>query len=116
LNRLATGANHARSRSSRASSTPPWLAASISITSIEPGPSVASATQESHSPHGSGVGPLAQFSERAKMRADEVLPQPRGPEKRYAWCSRPLRSACMSGSVTCSCPITSVKVRGRYLR
>ena len=33
-------------------------------------------------PHGSGVGPFSQFSERARMRALEVLPQPRGPEKR----------------------------------
>ena len=89
LNRLATGAKKARSRRSRASSTPPWLAASISITSIEPGPSGARARQDSHSPHGSGVGPFAQLSERARMRAEEVLPQPRGPEKRYAWCSRP---------------------------
>ena len=35
-----------------------------------------------HSPQGSGVGPLAQFSERAMMRALDVLPQPRGPENR----------------------------------
>jgi len=48
LNRLAAGANHAFSRSSRASSTPPWLAASISMTSIEPEPSGARATQLSH--------------------------------------------------------------------
>src|SRR2546421_544959 len=116
LNRLATGAKIARSRRSRASSTPPCEAASISITSIDPGPSGASATHESHSPHGSGVGPFSQLSERARIRALLVLPQPRGPENRYAWLNRPLRSACINGSVTCSCPMTSANVRGRYLR
>ncbi len=29
-----------------------------------------------------GRGPCSQFSERARIRALEVLPQPRGPEKR----------------------------------
>ena len=76
------GAKNARSRRSRVSSTPPWLAASSSVTSRVPWPPGASATHESHSPHGSAVGPCTQLSERARMRADEVLPQPRGPEKR----------------------------------
>ena len=31
------------------------------------------------------------------MRALVVLPQPRGPEKRYAWLTRLLSSACDSG-------------------
>ena len=61
---------------------PPWLAASSSVTSTLPGPLGARATQESHTPHGVGVGPCSQFSERAMMRADDVLPQPRGPENR----------------------------------
>ena len=30
----------------------------------------------------SSVGPSAQFRQRARMRADVVLPQPRGPENR----------------------------------
>ena len=47
-----------------------------------PGPDGASATHESHTPHGSGVGPFTQFSERARMRALEVLPHPRGPLNR----------------------------------
>jgi hypothetical protein len=47
-----------------------------------PGPLGASATHESQVPHGVGVGPSAQFSDRARMRADDVLPQPRGPENR----------------------------------
>ncbi|GAA3354318.1 hypothetical protein GCM10020366_10670 [Saccharopolyspora gregorii] len=67
-------------------------------------------------PHGSGVGPCAQFSERARMRALDVLPQPRGPENRYAWLMRCADSAVRSGSVTCSWPTTSAKVAGRYLR
>lgn len=33
-------------------------------------------------PHGVGVGPSAQFNDRARIRADDVLPQPRGPENR----------------------------------
>ena len=37
---------------------------------------------DGHSPHGSGVGPCTQLSDRARMRADEVLPPPRGPENR----------------------------------
>src|ERR1700750_2526057 len=86
------------------------------MTSIEPVPSLASERQDAQTPHGSGVGPCSQLSERARMRALEVLPQPRGPEKREAWCSRPLRRACDNGSVTCSCPMTSANVRGRYFR
>ena len=74
----------ARSRRSRVSSTPPWLAASSSITSIEPEPVADKSMQLSHSPHGSGVGPSSQLIDRAKMRAVEVLPQPRGPESKYA--------------------------------
>src|ERR1700760_2776361 len=81
-----------------------------------PGPDGASAMQESQTPHGSGVGPCTQLSERARMRALEVLPQPRGPLNREAWLIRPLRSACRSGSVTCSWPLTSANVAGRYLR
>ena len=82
LYRSRAGANPARSRSSRASSTPLWLAASISTTSIDPGPPVAKSLQLSHSPHGCDVGPCAQFTQRARMRAELVLPQPRGPENR----------------------------------
>src|SRR6266702_7571247 len=81
-----------------------------------PAPEGASATQESQTPQGSGVGPLTQFSERARIRALDVLPQPRGPLNRYAWLMRPVRSACWSGPVTCSCPLTSANVAGRYLR
>ena len=82
LYRSRTGANVARSRRSRAWSTPPWLAASISITSREPAPSRARSRQLSQRPHGVAVGPSAQLRQRARMRAEVVLPQPRGPEKR----------------------------------
>src|SRR5699024_1298906 len=91
-------------------------AASSSVTSRVPGPPGASASHESHRPHGSAVGPCTQLSDRARMRADEVLPQPRGPEKRYAWLMRPEDNATESGSVTCSWPTTSAKEAGRYVR
>jgi hypothetical protein len=85
LYRSRAGAKVARSRSSRASSTPPWLAASISTTSRLPAP-VASSMHDSHSPQGVSVGCsavfCAQLSTRARMRAELVLPQPRGPENR----------------------------------
>src|SRR5579859_7967030 len=82
-----------------------------------PGPDGASATHESQIPHGSGVGPLVmQFSERARIRALDVLPHPRGPLNRYAWLIRPVLSACRSGPVTWSCPFTSANVAGRYFR
>src|SRR5690348_3024972 len=71
---------------------------------------------DGHSPHGSGVGPWTQFSDRARIRADDVLPHPRGPENRYAWLTRPAANAVRIGPVTCSCPTTSAKVAGRYLR
>jgi hypothetical protein len=57
----------------------------------------ASATQELQMPQGVAVGPCSQFSDRAKMRADEVLPQPRGPENRYAWWMRCAVRATDSG-------------------
>jgi hypothetical protein len=64
------------------SSTPLCVAASSSVTSNVPGPPGASARQEAHSPHGEDVGPCSQFSDRARILAEDVLPQPRGPENR----------------------------------
>ena len=81
-----------------------------------PGPPGASDTHDEQTPHGSGVGPSSQLSERARMRALDVLPQPRGPENRYAWLMRPASIATLSGWVTCSCPTTSANFAGRYLR
>src|SRR5918998_1675256 len=86
------------------------------MTSIEPGPSGASEMHEPQTPQGVDVGPCSQFSERARIRADDVLPQPRGPLNRYAWLIRPPSTAFTSGPVTCSCPTTSAKVAGRYFR
>src|ERR687898_1308966 len=110
------GAKWAFSRRSRASSTRPWVAASSSTTSMLPGPFGANSTHDGHSPHGSGVGPFSQFSDRARIRALEVLPHPRGPENRYAWCTRSFASARVSGPVTWSCPTTSANRPGRYVR
>src|SRR4051812_44860106 len=86
------------------------------MTSRLPAPLGASATHESHSPQGVGVGPFSQLRERARMRALDVLPQPRGPLNRYAWWIRSVRSACCSGSVTWSWPTTSANDPGRYFR
>ncbi len=58
------------------------LAPSISITSVLL-PAVIS-LQLSHIPQGSAVGPFSQFRAFANNLAEEVLPTPRGPQKRYA--------------------------------
>ena len=62
------------------SSTERFEAASISITSIELPAAIA--THDSQTPHGVRVGPLTQFSERARIFAIEVLPVPREPTNR----------------------------------
>ena len=112
LNRSRAGAYTARSRRSRASSTPLWLAASISTTSSDPGPPVARSRHDAHCPHGVDVGPCSQLRHLARILAEVVFPHPRGPEKRYAWLTRPLSRAAFSGPVTWSCPITSLNVSG----
>src|SRR4028119_1449444 len=58
LYRLDIGPKDARSRSSRASSTPPWLAAAISLTSRLPRPPRPSLRPPRHAPEGR---PLAQL-------------------------------------------------------
>ena len=50
-----------------------------STTSRLPGPPGASDTHELHTPQGVDVGPCTQLRDRAKIRADDVLPHPRGP-------------------------------------
>ena len=77
---------------SRTSSTPVWLAASISITSIWRPSAIA--THGSHTPQGSIVGPPCpsgpmQLSALAISRAVEVLPTPRTPVSRKAWAMPP---------------------------
>ena len=59
---------------------------------------------------------LAYYVDKLGVRALDVLPQPRGPENRYAWLMRPASIATLSGWVTCSCPTTSANFAGRYLR
>ena len=63
---------------SRTLSTPVCVAASISR-HVDVAPFARSRRTASHTPHGSAVGPLTQFSARARMRAVVVLPTPRGP-------------------------------------
>ena len=58
----------------------------------------------------------SQLSTLARMRAEVVLPVPRGPENRYAWPSRWLMTALRRARTTCSWPRTSLKRRGRYRR
>jgi hypothetical protein len=70
------------SSTSRTFSTPVWLAASISCTSIELDAAIS--RHGEHSPHGSGVGPRSQLRDFARIRAIEVFPMPRGPERRIA--------------------------------
>ena len=71
--------------------------------------------QDSHCPHGSisAVG-LEQLMALAKMRAVDVFPTPRGPQKRKAWASLPLAMAFFSVVVSASCPTTDEKDIGRY--
>ena len=64
------------------SSTELLEAASISITSSEV--AFAIATHDSHTPHGSIVGPCSQFRQAARILAVLVLPVPREPTNRYA--------------------------------
>src|SRR5438270_3919865 len=72
--------------------------------------------QGPQTPHGSGVGPFSQFSARARMRADVVFPQPRGPVNKKACATRPVFSALIRVRTTCSCPVRSEKRCGRYFR
>src|SRR5690348_3536720 len=74
--------------------------------------------QDSHLPHGLVVGLslLSQLSALARMRAIDVLPVPRVPQKRNACAIRPLSIARLSVLATWSCPTTSSKVCDRYLR
>ena len=48
------------------------------------------------------VGPCSQLTIFARMRAVDVLPVPRGPQNRNAWCRRPSRIAPVSARTTWS--------------
>src|SRR5437660_785704 len=104
----------AASRSARTSSTPLLEAASISCASMSFPAAIS--VHGPQTPHGSAVGPFRQLSARARMRALVVLPHPRGPVKRNACATRPMRSAFDNVRTTCSCPVRSAKRCGRYLR
>ena len=93
---------------------PRWEAASISTTSSEVPAAIA--THAWHVPSGSGVGPWAQLSAFARMRASDVFPVPRGPAKRYACRTFPAETAFLSVRTTGSWPTTSSNPCGRYLR
>src|SRR5881397_719107 len=108
----------ARSRRSRASSTPRFEAASSSTTSRFAAP-VQTRVQESHSPHGSPAVPeprRSQLSAIARIRAAVVLPTPRGPANRYPCAARPPATAPRRAAAMCSCTIRSANFLGRYFR
>src|ERR687890_1691194 len=96
------------------SSTELLEAASISITSSEVASAIA--RQDSQVPHGVTVGPWTQFSDAARIFAIDVLPVPREPTNKYAWCTRSCSIALRSVRTTCSWPTTSANVRGRWRR
>ena len=82
LIRIEAGANLTESRSARISSMPRFEAASISMTSRAVPARIA--WQFSQVLSGSAVGPRTQSMQRDRIFAADVLPLPRGPEKRYA--------------------------------
>src|SRR2546426_6638018 len=104
----------ARSRRSRASSTPRFDAASSSTTSrftVPPQIRV----HESHSPHGSPAAERrSQLSAIARIRAAVVLPTPRGPAKRYPCATRFWATAPRRAAATWSWTMRSANRRGRY--
>src|ERR1700752_2406367 len=57
-----------------------------------------------------------QLSPRARIRAVVVLPTPRTPVRMKACAIRPVANAFDSVRTIASCPISSAKVEGRYLR
>ena len=61
----------------------------------------------------SGVG-VRQLMVLAKIRAQVVLPTPRGPQNRYACAKWLVRMALRSVCVSACCPTTLSNVVGRY--
>src|SRR5512141_2968798 len=106
----------ARSRSSRASSTPRFEAASISTTSRLELP-LQIRWQEPQTPQGSPLGCLfSQLSAIARTRASVVFPTPRGPQRRYPCATLPRSIAPRRVLETWDCTATPANVFGRYLR
>src|SRR5579863_3276425 len=98
---------------SRTSSTPVWLAASISTKSSD-FPVIIS-KQESHLLQGFAPFP-SQFNALAKILAMVVFPLPRDPENKYACEVDPEFIELVNVCTTCSCPIISSNPCGRYFR
>src|SRR4051794_28189964 len=101
---------------SRTLSTPVLDAASISMTSMSS--PRAMPLHDSHLSHGwvVGLSDDSQLRHLARMRAVEVFPVPRVPQKRNAWAMRPESIAFFSVRAMCSCPTSSSKFRERYFR
>ena len=70
--------------------------------------------QEEHSQQGSPSTGRLQLSALAKIRADVVLPIPRGPTNRYACAICPVRMAFFNVRAICSCPTMSENLCGRH--
>ena len=102
------------SSSSRISSTLVLVAASTSSMSTKRPESIS--VQARHLPQGREETPVSQLIDLARMRASVVLPTPRVPVKRYAWCRRPVSSALASAVTTCGCPTSWSNALGRHLR
>ena len=102
------------SRKLRISSMPRFDAPSISSTTIERPSSISRATGSFKSK--SGFGPPVAFKAFAKIRATEVLPTPRDPEKIKLCGMRPEDNAFLSVVSVACCPTTSSNDCGRYLR
>src|SRR5579864_1159639 len=94
------------------SSTPVWEAASISMRSKDL-PDMIS-VHESHTLQGSAPLRFSQLSAFAKIRAMVVLPEPRGPENKYACDTELSFKAFTNVWTTCVCPMMSENVCGRY--
>ena len=92
------------------SSTRLFEAASISMTSSARPSRIA--TQAAQRSHGSPSWRFVQLTALATIRASEVLPVPRGPTKRSAWATRPVRTALRSVSTTASWPTISAERLG----
>jgi hypothetical protein len=96
------------------SSTELLEAASISTTSSDVPWRMA--TQAGSSGENSARGPPSAFRAQASSFAMLVLPVPREPTNRYAWCTLPSSIALRRVRTMCSWPTTSSKVRGRWRR
>ena len=99
----------------RMSSTLLFEAASSSSRLKELPRSMARQDSQCHPASPSGVGER-QLMVRANILAHDVLPTPRGPQKRYAWARRPDAMAPLRVEVRFCWPTTLRKVAGLYFR